>query len=551
MKKRSSLQIMARLTGLVRPLAFVMLGAVIMGVAGFLSAIFITVFGGYAVLDVLGINRGISLTTIFISVCIFAVVRGILRYAEQACNHYIAFRLLALIRDKVFGALRRLAPAKLECRDKGNLISIITSDIELLEVFYAHTISPCCIALIVSGIMTAFLSGIHVLLGVTAAAAYLIVGVLIPFIISRRSREKGEAFRSEFGEMNTCFMDSMRGLREIIQYGFGEKRLDDINSRSDKMSGIESEMKKTAGTNSAVTGQIILVFTVIMLAVSAVLYQKGSIGFDGVLLSVITMASSFGPVLAVANLGSGLSQTMAAGSRVLDILDDTPEVRENISGAQIEFEGAGLKNVHFSYGDEEILKDVSLEVKKGTITGIVGKSGSGKSTILKLLMRFWNTGSGEIHISGKDIREILTTSLRENEGYMTQETQLFHDSIENNIRIAKRDATREEIVEACRKASVHEFISSLPNGYETEVGELGSTLSGGERQRLGLARAFLHNAPLFLLDEPTSNLDSLNEAIILKALRGEKDRTVVLVSHRPSTMRIADTTYAMENGRMS
>ena len=212
---------------------------------------------------------------------------------------------------------------------------------------------------------------------------------------------------------------------------------------------------------------------------------------------------------------------------------------------------AGLKNVHFSYGDEEILKDVSLEVKKGTITGIVGKSGSGKSTILKLLMRFWNTGSGEIHISGKDIREILTTSLRENEGYMTQETQLFHDSIENNIRIAKRDATREEIVEACRKASVHEFISSLPNGYETEVGELGSTLSGGERQRLGLARAFLHNAPLFLLDEPTSNLDSLNEAIILKALRGEKDRTVVLVSHRPSTMRIADTTYAMENGRMS
>lgn len=551
MKKRSSLQVMFRLIGLVRPLALVMLGAVIMGVAGFLAAIFITVFGGYAVLDVLGFDTGITVTAVFISVCIFAAVRGILRYAEQACNHYIAFKLLALIRDKVFGALRRLAPAKLECRDKGNLISIITSDIELLEVFYAHTISPCCIALIISGIMTAFLSQIHVLLGVTAAAAYVIVGVLIPFIISGKSKSKGEAFRSEFGDMNACFMDSMRGLREIIQYGFGEKRLDDINSRSDKMSDIEGEMKKTAGTNTAVTGQIILIFTVIMLAVSAALYQNGNIGFDGVLLSVITMASSFGPVLAVANLGSGLTQTMAAGNRVLDILDDTPQVQENTSGTGVSFEGAGLKNVYFSYDEEKILDNVSLDIKKGTVTGIVGKSGSGKSTMLKLLMRFWDTGSGEIKISGKDIKGILTASLRENEGYMTQETQLFHDSIENNIRIARRDATREEIIAACQKASVHEFISSLPNGYETQVGELGSTLSGGERQRLGLARAFLHNAPLFLLDEPTSNLDSLNEAIILKALREEKDRTVVLVSHRPSTMRIADYTYAMENGRMS
>lgn len=551
MKHRSSAKIMGSLIGLVKPLAPFMILAILMGVAGFLTAIFITVFGGFALLEVLGNPAGIALGTVFACVLLFAVARGFLRYAEQACNHYIAFKLLALIRDRIFGALRKLAPAKLEGRDRGNLISIITSDIELLEVFYAHTISPCCIAVIVSLLMLIFIGSFHGALALVALVGYAVVGVLVPFVISRRTRRSGDAFRAEFGDMNAYFMDSLRGLREILQYDMGQERGEQIGIRTQKMSENEEEVKRQGGLSNAVTGFLILFFTLVMLLVAGLLYQQGSIGFEGVLIPVITMASSFGPVLAVANLGSGLAQTLAAGDRVLDILEEEPQVQEVETGKDAIFTGARVEDVSFAYDQDTILQHMNMEIQKGQITGISGPSGSGKSTLLKLLMRFWDTEQGVIRISETPIQEIRTKSLRKMESYVTQETQLFHDSIENNLRVAKWDATREEIEEACKKAAVHDFILSLPKGYETMVGELGSTLSGGERQRLGVARAFLHNAPLILLDEPTSNLDSLNESVILKSLKEEKEKTVVLVSHRPSTMRIADTVYSVENGRLS
>lgn len=551
MKHRSSAKIMGSLIGLVKPLAPFMILAILMGVAGFLTAILITVFGGFALLEVLGNPAGIALGTVFACVLLFAVARGFLRYAEQACNHYIAFKLLALIRDRVFGALRKLAPAKLEGRDRGNLISIITSDIELLEVFYAHTISPCCIAVIVSLLMLIFIGSFHGALALVALVGYAVVGVLVPFVISRRTRRSGDAFRAEFGDMNAYFMDSLRGLREILQYDMGQERGEQIGIRTQKMSESEEEVKRQGGLSSAVTGFLILFFTLVMLLMAGLLYQQGSIGFEGVLIPVITMASSFGPVLAVANLGSGLAQTLAAGDRVLDILEEEPQVQEVETGKDAIFTGARVEDVSFAYDQDTILQHMNMEIRKGQITGISGPSGSGKSTLLKLLMRFWDTEQGVIRISETPIQEIRTKSLRKMESYVTQETQLFHDSIENNLRVAKWDATREEIEEACKKAAVHDFILSLPKGYETMVGELGSTLSGGERQRLGVARAFLHNAPLILLDEPTSNLDSLNESVILKSLKEEKEKTVVLVSHRPSTMRIADTVYSVENGRLS
>lgn len=551
MKHRSSAKIMGSLIGLVKPLAPFMILAILMGVAGFLTAILITVFGGFALLEVLENPAGIALGTVFACVLLFAVARGFLRYAEQACNHYIAFKLLALIRDRVFGALRKLAPAKLEGRDRGNLISIITSDIELLEVFYAHTISPCCIAVIVSLLMLIFIGSFHGALALVALVGYAVVGVLVPFVISRRTRRSGDAFRAEFGDMNAYFMDSLRGLREILQYDMGQERGEQIGIRTQKMSESEEEVKRQGGLSSAVTGFLILFFTLVMLLVAGLLYQQGSIGFEGVLIPVITMASSFGPVLAVANLGSGLAQTLAAGDRVLDILEEEPQVQEVETGKDAIFTGARVEDVSFAYDQDTILQHMNMEICKGQITGISGPSGSGKSTLLKLLMRFWDTEQGVIRISETPIQEIRTKSLRKMESYVTQETQLFHDSIENNLRVAKWDATREEIEEACKKAAVHDFILSLPKGYETMVGELGSTLSGGERQRLGVARAFLHNAPLILLDEPTSNLDSLNESVILKSLKEEKEKTVVLVSHRPSTMRIADTVYSVENGRLS
>ncbi len=551
-KKRSGFHVMARLIGLVKPLTGFMLLAVLMGLVGHLCAAFITIFGGYAVLEALHFDTPFPLTALFVCVVVFAVIRGLLRYAEQACNHFIAFKLLALLRDKVFRALRRLCPAKLEGRDKGDLIAVITSDIELLEVFYAHTISPAAIAFLFTVVMCLFIGSYHWLLGFIALAAYLTVGIVIPLAASRMSGDDGMKFRRGSGELSGFVLDSLRGLSETLQYGQGRKRLDEMNEKTDELAKDEERMKRTSGRNSAVTNTAVLAFDLVMLFVSALLYLSGAVGFDGVLIPTIALFSSFGPVIALAALGSTLQNTFAAGNRVLDILDETPVVEEVTGQPEITFTGAAAEHVTFSYGSETILSDVSVEIPEHSVIGIVGRSGSGKSTLLKLLMRFWDVQQGSVTLSGIRVADINTKNLREMESFVTQETHLFHDSIKNNLRIAKLDATDEEIEAACKKASVHDFILTLPKGYDTPVGELGDTLSGGERQRLGLARAFLHDAPFLLLDEPTSNLDSLNEAVILKSLREEREgKTVVLVSHRQSTMRIADTVYSVEHGRMS
>ncbi len=545
--KRSGFQVMTRLAGLVKPLAGYMLLAITMGLIGHLCAAFITVFGGYAVLHVLRPERFMNLSVVFSAVLIFAVARGFLRYAEQACNHFIAFKLLALIRDKVFGALRRLCPAKLEGKDKGDLISIITSDIELLEVFYAHTISPVCIATLFCGVMVTFIGSFHISLGILALTAYIAVGVIIPLLISKFSGDDGMKFRVKSGELSGFVLDSLRGLSEILQYGQGEQRMEQMNKKTDALSKDEEGMKCIASRNTAVTNTVILIFDLSMLFLSAYLCD-----FSGALICTLALMSSFGPCVALAALGSTLQQTFAAGNRVLDILDETPLVTEVTGRTEIDFLGAAAENVTFAYENETILDNFCVKIPKNQIIGIVGRSGSGKSTLLKLFMRFWEVRQGCVKISERCVNEINTANLRDLESYVTQETHLFHDSIYNNLRIAKLDAAEEEIINACKKASVHDFIMSLPDGYNTPVGELGDTLSGGERQRLGLARAFLHDAPFMLLDEPTSNLDSLNEAVILKSLHEERSgKTVVLVSHRKSTMGIADKTYSVEHGRVS
>lgn len=545
--KRSGFKVMVRLAGLVRPLTGYMVLAIMMGVIGHLCASFITIFGGYAILQILHPEWSLNLGVLFAAVLLFALFRGFLRYAEQACNHFIAFKLLALIRDKVFGALRRLCPAKLDGKDKGNLISIITSDIELLEVFYAHTISPIFIAILFSIVMVSFIGSYHVALGAVALAAYIVVGGMIPLLTSRLSGDAGVRFRTKSGLLSGFVLDSLRGLAETIQYGQGEKRMEDINRQTDRLSEDEKRMKQTAGRNTAVTNTVILMFDLGMLFLSASL-----VGFEGCLIVTLALMSSFGPVIALASLGATLQNTFAAGNRVLDILEESPVVEEIEGEEEIDFHGAAAENVTFAYGEELILDHFSVRIPENKIIGINGRSGSGKSTLLKLFMRFWQVQKGRVEISGRNVEKINTSNLREMESFVTQETHLFHDSIRNNIRIAKLDATDKEIEDACKKASVHDFIMSLPKGYDTEVGELGDTLSGGERQRLGLARAFLHNAPFMLLDEPTSNLDSLNEAVILKSLNEEcKDKSVVLVSHRKSTMGIADTVYSVEHGRMS
>lgn len=544
--KRSGFRVMTQLIGLVKPLTGYMLLAIAMGLAGHLCATFITVFGGYAVLQILNLQSSLSLWVIFSAVLIFALVRGFLRYAEQACNHFIAFKLLALIRDKVFGALRCLCPAKLDGRDKGDLINVITSDIELLEVFYAHTISPICIALLFSLVMVCFIGSYHTALGALAAGAYLVVGLVIPLVTSRLSGDDGMKFRKKSGRLAGFVLDSLRGLPEILQYGQGQNRLDQMNAQTDSLSADEERMKRVAGRNTAVTSAIILLWDLSMLFLSAYLCD-----FSGALICTLGLMSSFGPCVALAALGATLQNTFAAGNRVLDILEESPAVEDVTGNSEVSFQGAAAKNVTFSYGVEPILTDFTIDIPENKIIGIVGRSGSGKSTLLKLFMRFWQTHQGTISISGRSVNAINTTNLRNLESFVTQETHLFHDTIRNNLRIAKLDATDEQIMAACQKASIHDFILRLPQGYDTPVGELGDTLSGGERQRLGLARAFLHDAPFLLLDEPTSNLDSLNEAVILKSLHESRDgKTILLVSHRKSTMGIVDSTYRVDRGRM-
>jgi ATP-binding cassette subfamily C protein len=556
-KTRSSWSIMASLAKLVRPLSGVMSLAVLAGLAGHLCAAFITIFAGYGLLNVLNYDS-MPLTVIFVCMAAFAILRGLLRYAEQSGNHYIAFKLLALIRDKVFGVLRTLAPAKLEGKDKGDLIALITSDIELLEVFYAHTISPTLIALLFTVIMCLFIGQYSWLLALLALAAYLTVGILVPLIASKASGKAGLHFRKQSGELSSYVLDSLRGLLETIQYGKTEQRLHGIETRTEALCKEEKKLKDTAGYNAALTNSIILLFDLAMLFASASLYAKGEVTFAGVLIPTLALMSSFGPVVALANLGSTLQNTFAAGNRVLDLLEEEPSVKEITGKNDVAFEGAATENITFAYTDPNgkpgdlILDDVSFDFDNGDVIGISGKSGSGKSTLLKLLMRFWKPQKGHVKISGTDIEEINTYSLRNIESALSQETYLFHDTIRNNIAVAKPNATDQEIEDAAKKASVHEFILSLPNGYNTQVGELGDTLSGGEKQRIGLARAFLHDADFLLLDEPTSNLDSLNEAVILKSLKEKaKDKTIVLVSHRPSTLRIADTICKLDQGRSS
>ena len=616
-KRRSAIAIMGSLIGLVKPLLHIMLAAILLGTVGYLCAIFLTILAGQVILHGLagsaagagipGIPEvvikstwlaGTSVKGIIAVMILIAVLRGILHYVEQYCNHFIAFKLLAIIRHKVFAVLRKLCPAKLEGRDKGNLISIITTDIELLEVFYAHTISPIAIATLTSVIMVVFIGRYHVLAGVLALAAYLIVGVVIPLWNGKHGSQKGMEFRTEFGELNSFVLDSLRGLDETIQYNQGEKRKGQMSDCSRKLAGMQEDLSRMEGSQRSFTNLMILLASFGMLALTIHLYGKGEIGFDGILTCTIAMMGSFGPVVALSSLSNNLNQTLASGERVLSLLEEKPLVEEIPDGTEfhavgrfndverqdeperitagmhvkgwkkdgayssdpekiekesvVGFTGAEVSHVTFAYEDEIILDDYSLKLAPGKITGIHGYSGSGKSTLLKLLMRFWDVNEGNISVDNKDVREIPTRHLRNLESYVTQETHLFHDSIANNIAIAKSGATREEIMAAAKKASINDFIMTLPKGYDTEVGELGDTLSGGEKQRIGIARAFLHDSPLLLLDEPTSNLDSLNEGIILKSLKEDKaNRTVVLVSHRTSTMKVADVVYEMENGRVS
>lgn len=546
-----SRRVVWRLLGLTRPMAGVMLLAIACGVLGFCCATFLPVVATRFALDALAGSLP-PMGVVAGALVGLAVARGALHYAEQTCNHYIAFKLLAHVRDLVFGKLRELAPAKLAGHDRGSLVSTITSDVELLEVFFAHTISPVSIAVVMAVVMTAFLAGISPRVALVALVGYLCVGVGMPLLGAHLSADAGRVTRAQAGLLSGIVLDSLRGLSQVLQFGAGDARMSLIDDESRRLSDAQGRLSSASSTVAAASGALIMLFSLAVMLLGGSLVASGEMTVDGMAIATVAVMGSFGPFVALANLGTTLQGTIASGARILAILDEEPAVAEVTDGEDIEFSGASAHGVGFSYDGEEVLDNVSLEVPQGKVVGIEGKSGSGKSTLCRLFMRFWDVERGSIALSGTRVDAINTRSLRASEGLVEQDTFLFHDSIRDNLLVARPDATQEQIEAACRAASVHDFIEGLPKGYDTMVGELGDTLSGGERQRLGLARAFLHDAPFLILDEPTSNLDSLNEGVVLRSIaRLHGSRTVLLVSHRPSTMAVADQTYSMDSGRVS
>lgn len=549
-KRRNGLKIMASLIVLLGSLSYIMLLAIINGTLGFLCAMGVTIFGSIGVAKFLGETINMSYGLIISLTIGCGVLRGALRYLEQYSNHFIAFKLLAALRDKIFKALRALAPAKLEGREKGGIISMITSDIETLEVFYAHTISPICIALIVETLVllyVGFISSFY--LSLAALVSYIIIGIILPIISSKLLSDTGVRYRKSFASFNSYYLDSIKGVNDIVLNNAMDDRNKEVNSKSDELLAETKKLKHKSGITEAISYAFVSLSLIGVLILGLYLSDKNIITIPKMIMGLVAIFGSYGPVIALSALPQNLTQTFASGDRVLDLLEEKPVVREIKDGKNFSFLDLKVNNLSFKYDEASVLNNVNLEVKRGQIVALVGPSGCGKSTLLKLLLRFYETNSGDILYNNISINDINTSSLLDNVTLVSQQTYLFDDTIKENIKIAKYDATDEEIIEAAKKASIHEFIESLPDKYDTMVGQLGDNLSAGEKQRIGLARAFLSNAPLILLDEPTSNVDSINEGIILKSLKEQKEnKSIILVSHRESTTAIADRIYRIKDG---
>ena len=551
--RRSGANIMASLILLLGALAYIMILAVINGSIGFICAMGVTVFGAVGVAKALGEAIALSYGLIIGLAVGCGVLRGILRYFEQYSNHFIAFKLLAVLRDKIFGALRTLCPAKLESKQKGSIIAMITSDIETLEVFYAHTISPIAIAVLVSTAVFLFVGFVSSwYLALAAVVAYLVIGIVVPMISSSRLKESGVKYRAEFASFNAYFLDSIKGIKDIVLNNAGAEREKEVNKRSELLLKETKKMKRNSTRAAAATELTVSLFIIATLVIGIVLVHFDTLSIGKMVIGVVAVFGSFGPVIAISALPSNLTQTFASGDRVLNLLAEKPAVTEVKNGEKIEYENLNVSDLSFNYDEQtEVLRDIKMHAEKGEIIGIVGESGCGKSTFLKLLLRFWQKKGGEIAYNGIDIDKVNSDNLLDNVTMVSQTTYLFDETIEDNLRIANPNASQEELETACRLASVHDFIMTLPNGYKTQVGALGDNLSAGEKQRIGLARAFLKGSELILLDEPTSNVDSINEGIILKALKEQKSKkSIILVSHRESTMAIADRIYRVDEGKM-
>lgn len=548
--KRNTFYVIYRLIALVGRFIWIILLASFSGVLGYLLAINVTLFAGLAILKYFGVAINISYQVLFSIIIISGILRGIVRYFEQYGNHYMAFKLLQIVRVKIFKALRKQSVVKLEEKNKGDLVSLLQGDIETLEVFYAHTITPFLIAFITSLIMVIVISLLSsIYLGLIALGAYLIIGLLIPFIFYKFNKNSGRSYRKKLSQFEEFYLDSIYGGYEIISQNKNDVFINDVENKTKELIKLNKDLdnKNTIFTN--IMNLLIVLLNLIIIFVGYILYQRGIIDSYYIIIAYVILTSSFGPVLALANLPNNLSQTFASANRVLDIIDEKPVIKDG--NKELDYSSLTIKDAYFNYGNKAILKGVNLEIKQKEIIGIYGPSGIGKSTILKLIMHFYELDKGSILLNDEDIKEYSLNSLYKNINLFSQTTYLFQDTIKNNLLIAKKDATMEELVEACKNASIYDYIMSLKDGFDTKISDLKNNISEGEKQRLGLARVFLRNPKLLLLDEATSNIDAINEGIILKSLKKYKEKmAIIIISHRKSTLNICDNIYELKEGKL-
>lgn len=551
MTERTWFKTITSLLGNIKPLTGHIMLAAALGIMANLLTSFITILGAFAVLRILGYETPLQLDQITMILLAFVFIRALLSYGEQIRNQYIALRTLAIIRDKVFKSLRRLCPAKLERNNRKTVIDQIVSDVSELEMFYARTVSPIVISTVFTIIMTLFISYFHILLGVIALATFLMMGIVVPTVISNFTVKQETAKRDRFNDLSDYLRDSLRGIREVQQYEQGESILSEIGRRSSSMSHVDKELKDLTGKNAAFAVSIVMISETVMIFTGITLFNNGEITFPALLIPVLALISSLGPAVALAEMSATIRGTLDAGNRILDLLEEESESPEVTEKSEIPFNGMDIERIHFSYNGSETISDLSMHISKGEMIGLTGNEGSGKSTLLKLMMRFWKVGSGNIKFGDRHIDFVNTDNLRRMEGFVDRDTHLFHDTVRNNLLIAKLDATEDEIVSACKKAYIHDFIVSLPNGYDTVIGGPETVLSQGEKQRIGLARALLHDAPLLIMDDPTSDLDSMNESMFLRTVDGIREgKTVVMASPRESPLRTADRILTMKDGSM-
>ncbi|MBU5669448.1 ABC transporter ATP-binding protein/permease [Peptoniphilus sp. MSJ-1] len=536
---------------LVSNLKIQMICAIFFGALGHIFATLIPGLGGLYLAKLI-LKEEINFKMAVLSIIGLGIIRAIFKYIEQLFNHYVAFKTLATIRDKVFKKLRELSPAKMQEKNKGELISIITADIELLEVFYAHTISPVCIALIHSFVFFMILLKYSYIYSLILLLFHLILAIIVPIITEKSARNIGKIQRGDLSRLNSKILETFKGLKEIINYNYEDKRLEEINNLTKKLNQSTKKLSQKSANNFSITSAIIIFSNFVFIMAASILFIEGKVDEVGLIFPFAIFISSFGPTSALSSLANNLVLTFACGERVLGLFNEKPVVEENIEGEKIEYDNLSTRDLCFSYDDKKLIEKFNLDLKLDEVIGLSGKSGCGKSTIIKLIMRFFDPDKGEILINNNNLKNINTTNLRDNISYTSQETHLFKGTIRENLLIAKEDATEEELIEASKKANIYEFIRSLDKGFDTEIVKENKLLSTGQIQRLALARMFLRKSKLYILDEPTANIDALNEGIILKSLHDEKkNKTIIISSHRKSSLRICDEIIKFNRGMES